>query len=128
MNKLLSLTAVGFLLCVSATGCGTTGPDNQRGRVVVTGTVRLNDEPAGGLVVALSFLRPGCALFCDPVLEEITTATTAADGTYRIEVEEPNSGWSCDTTLFVRVTGYLFPSHEVRGCLTHRDVDLWLTG
>ena len=118
-----------LLLAVSTLlgGCSILGPEDPD-RVIVTGTVYVDHEPAGRLQVSLSHLVPGCPLFCDLVSETVSDATTGAGGTYRLEAADPggNGGVSfCDTEFFVRVVGHLFALESVRGCQTHSGVDFY---
>ena len=58
MRPTTLLLAVGTLLG----GCGIFGPEDLD-RVIATGTVYVDDEPAVGLQVSLSHLVPGCPFF-----------------------------------------------------------------
>ena len=125
---ILALLAVSTLLG----GCGILAPEDPA-RVIVTGTVYVDDEPANGLHVSLYHLAPGCAFFCDNVVKTVTDATTAADGPYRLEAAVPEGdggisyNWSCDTELRLIVSDNLFARESVQGCRTHSEVDFHLS-
>ena len=111
MRRTLQIITVVSLLPV-LTGCGIFGP---RDRVIVTGTVYLDGEPAADLAVVLSVLPIST---CDLAVvclgaQRIGDDDTDADGTYRIEVEPRSCGG-----FSVVVSGYE-TMRIVQGCGTH---------